>query len=397
MPDLVTLNAAPYNPYNDTFARFAMEGLQMGMSMMAQKDQLAQRQSEQLSSIVSENTRNLWKGVETQMQNKELNHRIENDKFNNALKQEELQFSKESFWSRFGLQQREQSFQEEKFQFSKEFEQDKFAYEKRHNREIDDPFKQAQTERLEQQNLLEEKSLPTQLETDRLRVEELRLKNENQTFENTMNQQTTSFYKEHPDFLGKEKQAKLDYMESQTTVNDAHAKAYESGGASREASWNQLVMRQQTLIKSKNSLSDELQKNTPPPIASMSEKDKADPKNKAYIEQHKGDVDAFQKRKEDLERQIQAIDGNLNDIAISLEHVKPNPSLLDNNPTNYRNQSPSDSPDISPVPPPASSQSTVPLPGQVPDPALDTLNRANKNVPASKSGNPYSRVGNSTK
>lgn len=127
MPELVTLGSVGYNPYNDTFARFAMQGLQMGMQMMEHKDNLAQRQSEQLSNQISESTNNLYKGVEMQMRNKELNHRMENDKFNQMLDTEKFKFAQTSFWKDIAM---------------KEDERD---YTRKHDAEVDDPYKKSIT------------------------------------------------------------------------------------------------------------------------------------------------------------------------------------------------------------------------------------------------------------
>lgn len=122
MSGLVTLGAAPYNPYNDTFGRFAMQGLQMGMQMIQHKDQLHQRQVEHQSSLISEGVQNLFKGQEMNMRNKELNHRIENDLFNRILDEKKFEFSKTAHADEVGLRGRDISLREKGF----EFEQDKW-------------------------------------------------------------------------------------------------------------------------------------------------------------------------------------------------------------------------------------------------------------------------------
>lgn len=134
MPDLVTLNSAPYNPYNDTFARFAMQGLSMGIQMMQQKDALAQRQQEMLSNQISESTQNLYKGVELQMRNKEMQHRFENDQFNQEMDKQKFKFSQESFWKEIAMKE------------------DAIKYERTQDATVNNPYKIAQTTAIQQQN-----------------------------------------------------------------------------------------------------------------------------------------------------------------------------------------------------------------------------------------------------
>lgn len=113
MASLVTLGSAAYNPYNDTFGRFAMQGLQMGLSLMEHNDNLAQRKSEQLQSMISESTQNLFKGVDQQMRQKELGHRIENDLFNRILDTKKMEFEQSAHQDNVAFRNSEASYRKE--------------------------------------------------------------------------------------------------------------------------------------------------------------------------------------------------------------------------------------------------------------------------------------------
>lgn len=109
----------------------------MGVQQMQFRETMAARAQEQTSNLISQATQNTFKGIEMGMQRKELDHRIENDLFNNMLKKEQFQFEKDTYGDKLNLDQRRVGLAE-----------DQFAYQKQHDEEIDDPYQQALTKNM---------------------------------------------------------------------------------------------------------------------------------------------------------------------------------------------------------------------------------------------------------
>lgn len=208
MASLVTLNAAPYNPYGDTFGRFAMQGLQMGIQQMQFREQMAARAAEQTQQAFSQATQNAFKGLEFELQGKEFEHRKENDAFNNMLRKEQLEFSKVQHKDQIGLES-------ERLDLAKS----QFDYMVKHDQEVDDPYQQAITKKMQEDAAFS-------ADTAELRKEAMRLKNEDASAVNDINQMTAQVYKDNPNMIRDQKLAEHEYKIQQAASLKARANYY---------------------------------------------------------------------------------------------------------------------------------------------------------------------------
>lgn len=97
MASLVTLNAAPYNPYNTSFANIAMEGLRMAQAEMARRDQNAQNQFGNYMRSVQFGADVLFKNQEMAMNRKKFDFSVDQALFERKLATEEQAFKREQF------------------------------------------------------------------------------------------------------------------------------------------------------------------------------------------------------------------------------------------------------------------------------------------------------------
>ncbi len=239
MANLVTLGSVPYNPYNDTFARFAMQGLQMGIQQQQFRETMAARAQEQTSNLISQSTQNTFKGIEMGMQNKELNHRMQNDAFNNMLKQEQFNFEKSTYGDKLNLDKRRVGLAENQFEHQKE-----------QDLEVDNPYKEALTAKMTQDTKFNAEMQP-------FAKTELELKNDKALFQSAMDEQTFKLYKDNPGLALQEKMADINYKErrARNASLDDDDKPISYLDASRR--WETVILRKRALQDDLNSLGSE--------------------------------------------------------------------------------------------------------------------------------------------
>lgn len=97
MASLVTLGAAPYNPYNTSFAGIAMQGLGMAQNEMNQRDQLAQASYQNYMKSVQFGADLLFKGQEMQLAKRKMDFMVDQSMFERKMAVEDQAFKKEQF------------------------------------------------------------------------------------------------------------------------------------------------------------------------------------------------------------------------------------------------------------------------------------------------------------
>lgn len=97
MASLVTLNSAPYNPYNTSFANIALEGLRMAQNEMARRDQNAQNQFSNYQRSIEFGANVLFRQQEMQLNRRKFDFSVDQALFERKLSQEEQQFRREQF------------------------------------------------------------------------------------------------------------------------------------------------------------------------------------------------------------------------------------------------------------------------------------------------------------
>lgn len=362
MPELVTLNSAPYNPYNETFARFAMEGLQMGIQQMQHRDAMMQHQADQQQSFISENTRNMFKAEEMQMQNKEFEHRVQNDLFNQHLQSEQFAFNKDSFWKRFGLDEKRETLAE-----------NQFTYNKEHDAKVDDPFKIAQTKSLQMTNEFNADTMQAREDELNATVTSKKLANEDKLIENQIGQMNLDVYRKNPGMIEQEKQAALDLKKAQAVEEQAHADYWKQGGSHSmgdNMNLSTLLMRQKQQVDNLNKLRDDISKLGPD--ETITERQKSRP-------QAIKDLELRNKDKQTKRQELQdSYDQTHENLAWLSKQIDARMKAVD---------------DGGGINAPASTKSSVPLPGA--DTGADTpaarilQQQRNKTAPAQKTGSKY--------
>lgn len=95
MASLVTLSAAPYNPYNTSFANIALEGLRMAQQEMARRDANSQRSMDNYMRSVQFGADVLFKQQEMALNRKKFDFSVDQALFERKMQAEEQQFRKE--------------------------------------------------------------------------------------------------------------------------------------------------------------------------------------------------------------------------------------------------------------------------------------------------------------
>lgn len=95
MPELVTLGSVPYNPYNTSFAEFALKGFQIGQASRMHADEMHQQDANRLQRQTEFAAELAQKGQDNAFRQVAFEHQVDEDNFRHIMEQERLQLSKD--------------------------------------------------------------------------------------------------------------------------------------------------------------------------------------------------------------------------------------------------------------------------------------------------------------